>query len=336
MKKSFLVLILSTLLALTLVCIQPIKAQYQGDIIINAEGSVIPSNTPIQQSGDIYTLTSDLIGNIEVNRSNCVLDGNSHILTYSGSGPGTSITISVNSVSNVTIKNFVINGGWFGIALYGNNCIINNNTITNTGNEIYELDASTSAIEVVGDSNVISGNYLTNNFNGIWFYKAKDNMVIGNTIKNSGGSTGRMVNSAISFYEASNNTIFHNNFQNNSINYTVQVYNSGSCVNIWDNGYPSGGNYWDDYQTKYTNVTEINNTRIGDTAYVIDAQNRDNYPLLEPFNATALVEASPAPTESPIGAESMDTAVLFGVAAVIVAILAIAGLIISYKKQRPR
>ncbi len=276
---------------------QPVNAQ-ENVITINPDGSVTPSNAPIQQSDAIYILTNDVSGNIKVNRSDCVLDGNGHTITYSGSEPGTPITISINNVSNVTIKNFNINSGWFGIVLYGSKCIIDNNTITNTGNGIYELDASTSAIKVAGDSNVISGNYLTHNFDGIWFYQAKDNLVIGNTIKDTGGSTGRMVNSAISFYEASNNTIYHNNFQNNSINYTVQVYNSGSCVNVWDNGYPSGGNYWSD-----NNETD---------PYVIDEYNRDNYPLTEKFDIKSVsieiptwtLTFTPSLTPIPTGSET--------------------------------
>lgn len=188
--KHFLAIFFVALMFFALFCVSPLKAQLQSNITINADGSVTPSNVPIQQSGDTYTLTNDVTGSIKLSRSNCVLDGNGHTLKYSGSEPGTPITISVNDVTNVTIKNFIINGGCFGIALYGSNNIIENNTITNTGNEIYELDASTSAIKVAGNSNLISGNYLANNFNGIWFYQAKDNLVIGNTVKDTGGLQG--------------------------------------------------------------------------------------------------------------------------------------------------
>lgn len=41
------------------------------------------------------------------------------------------------------------------------------------------------------------------------------------------------------------NKIFHNNFVNNS----KQVFNRTDvpCVEIWDNDYPSGGNFWSNY-----------------------------------------------------------------------------------------
>ena len=84
--------------------------------------------------------------------------------------------------------------------------------------------------------------------------------------------------------DALNNTIYHNNFINNK----VQAYNSVNSlpINTWDNGYPSGGNYWSDYHTKYPNAAEIGDSKIGNTAYVIDSKNQDRYPLMEPFTAT--------------------------------------------------
>jgi parallel beta-helix repeat protein len=86
---------------------------------------------------------------------------------------------------------------------------------------------------------------------------------------------------------ANTNTIHHNNFVKN----TVQIYVKSSYGNIWDNGYPSGGNYWSDYGGLdqfgglYQNVTGSDG--IGDTLYMIDANNRDNYPLMGPWNPNA-------------------------------------------------
>src|SRR5438552_18247804 len=61
---------------------------------------------------------------------------------------------------------------------------------------------------------------------------------------------------------------------------------------MWDDGYPSGGNFWSDY-TGVDNCSGPNQDvcpdpdGIGDTPYTIDANNSDRYPLIHlPGNDT--------------------------------------------------
>jgi len=82
------------------------------------------------------------------------------------------------------------------------------------------------------------------------------------------------------------NNIYHNTFNGN----LWQTYiESSSTDNLWDDGYPSGGNFWSDYSgiDAYYGPSQnkIGSDGIGDTPYVIDTNNVDNYPLMNPWVA---------------------------------------------------
>src|SRR5439155_1625322 len=76
---------------------------------------------------------------------------------------------------------------------------------------------------------------------------------------------------------------------------------------MWDDGYPSGGNFWSDY-TGVDNCSGPNQDVcpdpdvIGDTPYTIDANNSDRYPLIHlPGNDTVPPSVSiVAPTEGSV------------------------------------
>ena len=83
-KIAVLTLIFVGLIVSSIVCIQPIRGEYQGDITINADGTISPSTAPIQQTGDTYTLIDDVHGTITVMKSSMTFDGNGHSLIYLG------------------------------------------------------------------------------------------------------------------------------------------------------------------------------------------------------------------------------------------------------------
>ena len=115
--------------------------------------------------------------------------------------------------------------------------------------------------------NSIVGNNITGNDNGIVLFGfSNQNSIVKNNIANSDGN-GIWLDGT-----SNNNRFYHNNFNNNL--FQVQ---SGNSTNVWDDGYPSGGNYWSDY-----NGTDSNDDGIGGTSYIIDANNIDHYPLMVP------------------------------------------------------
>jgi parallel beta-helix repeat protein len=166
--------------------------------------------------------------------------------------------------TNSTIAN---NEAGMVLAYSSNNTILGNN-ITNN---VYGIDLYSSS------GNSISGNNITNNECGISLSYSSNNTISGNNITANNGY-------GIMLFSSSGNSIFHNNFINN----TNQV-NSYNSVNTWDDGYPSGGNYWSDYvgvDVKSGSSQDLpSSDGIGDTPYIIDASNRDRYPLIIPYGA---------------------------------------------------
>jgi parallel beta-helix repeat protein len=152
-------------------------------------------------------------------------------------------------------------------------------------------------LDFYSDFNRISGNDIrANNVDGIGFDHSMNNTIFRNNIaannecgvRISGTSEYNCIfgNDIMNNLDAirlsgssSNNKIFHNNFIDNQ----QQASTDNSYGNQWDDGYPSGGNYWSDYQEKYSNASEINNSGIWNAPYIIDSGNRDRYPLMNKY-----------------------------------------------------
>jgi len=126
----------------------------------------------------------------------------------------------------------------------------------------------------LGNYNSIVGNNISGSERAIFLWSSMNNTIIANNITNNdyGIIVSRTVNPGP---DSSDNKIFHNNFRGNTQNVRIDIYEG---VNYWDNGYPSGGNYWSDY----TGV-DSNHDGIGDTSYIIDSNNRDRFPLMKPY-----------------------------------------------------
>mgnify|MGYP000397905134 CR=1 FL=1 len=272
-----LVLLLSSFQILSL----PIKAESSETIYIRADGRIDPPDAPIVTYDNVtYTLTDNIVGSIAIERDYIILDGAGYTLRGEGDDRG----VWSGSAVYVTIKNMHITGFSKGIAVSNragfwvitNNIIINNDV----GISIYYLT----------HNNTIVGNYIANRNSGIQISDSAGNIVINNTITGSTvgiwlssvfgtGSNIIIGNSIVDneygvfIYNSNDNIFYHNNFILN----TIQV-SSSEAVNAWDDG--NEGNYWTDY-----NGTDLDDNGIGDTPHILNENNLDHYPLMQPWPA---------------------------------------------------
>jgi nitrous oxidase accessory protein NosD len=99
-----------------------------------------------------------------------------------------------------------------------------------------------------------------------------DSTIYENTVTNC--SYAVLMSGSSDYYPFGNNTLYHNNFVNNS-EPLLLLGNSSLSINYWDNG--KEGNYWSSY-----NGTG-NGDGIGATPYNLGGNNIDLYPLLQPY-----------------------------------------------------
>jgi len=247
------------------------NSPYVGVDLLSCEYNTICGNT-----------ITNFDGGIEFDRSsfntisgNNIEDGDSGIFFADGSNYN---TISGNNIENnyqdgiefssssrnTISENNIQNTYWIGISLHDSS---NNNTFS--ANNITATDVLGIMIQDSSNYNTFSGNNIENN---------------GHTFPDWGYGVG--------LYSSANNKFYHNNFIDNN----PQVYiNQSGYPNVWDDGYPSGGNYLDDYtgidwySGPYQN--ETGSDGIGDTPYVIDGDNTDNYPLMSPWLGNVTIKA---------------------------------------------
>ena len=174
-----------------------------------------------------------------------------------GLGPGANITISNNEIT----------GGW-----YWGMGIGSSYNVTLIGNEIAGRLGGIS----VGDSTELTFN--GNTFQGgNWpadFYECDNVTFTWNNVSGAGSG-------GIALHNTTGMDIHHNSFVNQAL---PQASDNLGPENSWDDGYPSGGNYWSEYNgtdlMSGPNQDIPGGDGIGDTPYVIDADSRDRYPLM--------------------------------------------------------
>jgi len=277
-----------------------------GTIIVPDHYSTIQQAVNAAIQGDtIFVRAGTYVENVLVNKNLSIIGENRTTTIVDGNNAGTvfyvnrsSVTIKGFTVTNskldhtgfflyrsnnsvITENNVVQNQGGI-IVLRSTNCTVNENLVENNpqrgiiftnsqdftasdnyiyGNK-YGINANVSMNGLIAHNNVYESD-----FDGIGLQDGSKNItVVGNYVKSSVlGALGIWVESV------NGSLIHHNNFVKTAG--SSQVGLVPPSTNIWDNGLE--GNYWSDYAG-----ADGNQDGIGDTPYVIDGNNRDNYPLL--------------------------------------------------------
>jgi subtilisin family serine protease len=241
---------------------------------VPADYSTINSALVASNDGDTIAVSSGVYNeNIKINKSVSLVGQGSATTIIQGLSSGASVIV-VN-VPFVTISRFTIRSGSNGVRIISTaaqNVTVMDNTIANCSQGIW-------ADWLFGI--MIAGNVIRNNGVGLW---------VATQFEFSTVMANNFTMNQYAFRDTSScssgTLICFNNFLDSSIRHI------GSCSrqNIWDCGYPAGGNYWSDYagtdiyRGMYQNVTGMDD--IGDTPYNISGAQgtyRDRYPLMHPW-----------------------------------------------------
>ena len=262
-----------------------------GCILLSVKDCVIANNRIINNHEGVAMIQCD--GNNTVY--------NNSINGFRDAGVGAVFDRGNNFVYGNTVTN-PLDETTLGIALIGwayepgritcdNNTIGYNKVESKMGTDQYGIAL------IVSQNNLVFGNILMLNNVCLWMAHCKNNTVLYNTITNNywgiiedNGDLGGV------------NTFHHNNMINN----TIQAESLGTeYSNIWDDDYPSGGNYWSDYagvdEKSGPDQKRHGSDGIGDTPYILDENNQDRYPLMEPFEVHDIAVTNIASSEAVVG-----------------------------------
>ena len=267
-------------------------------IYIQQDGSVKPSGAPIRLNGDIYVFTSDIYDGIVIERSHIIIDGQGHLVRGLGRGSG----IYLHKVSNVTIKNTIIENFLNGIYLkYSSNTTIVENNIIDNAYGIFLFGSSNNSILfnilvnnglVVQHSykNIVRDNFI-NNKPLVYLEKASDVAV---------ESAGQVIlvncynvsivdlnlsqtDMSIQLWNTNNTEIAYNSIKNNFIG--IRLWNSYNN-SIFENNVKSNRYYaiYLDGSSSFNNITRniLSYNRKGGIAFLSSS----NYNIIAQNNIT--------------------------------------------------
>ncbi len=221
----------------------------------------------------------------------------------------------VDSHDNSLIGNSISESTNWGIGLGGPNGsddnLIQDNLIT---------DNSRYGVDVYGKNNTIARNDISHNSDGLLLDASLGNTIVDNNIMNNSryglylirdSQDNIIAENSIEFNDygifvadiSENNTMHHNNFIGNTYQTLISVHN------VWDDGLE--GNYWNSYLG-----SDNDEDGIWDAPYVINQNNKDNFPLAGIFYRFDASDSSVTiiSNSTVLGFQFNQTAIKFNVA----------------------
>ena len=272
-----------------------IKGFSNGVYLVHSSNNILFENdiTAIENMGIWLRYSSN--NTIYKNNVNATINYDGIYLQYSSNFNSISSNNLTNNRSGVQLSDSSNN------SISGNKIENNNAGVWLRGSSNYDCIEGNNitanhewGILLLSHYNSIKGNNITASVYGIQlgtifggsadYNSISENNIIANDI-------------AIAIEVASSNRFYHNNFIDNKWPHFILYGTNGtSGGNIWDNGYPSGGNYWSSYEDTdqfsgpYQN--ETGSDGICDTSYILSEYdwgghyvgNIDHYPLMGLFS----------------------------------------------------
>jgi parallel beta-helix repeat protein len=222
------------------------------------EENIVTANIGTGVGDGIYIMNSygDIIGNN-------IITGN----TEDG------LTLAPNTTDSIVSENIIVLNGGTGVFMHDHadrNTIIDNNVSLNSEHGVY--------MAKVYDNHVYR-NCIRSNKVGFTIHGGTRNIIEDNSVVSNVEAGFRLLQDSI---PTADNEFYHNDIGNN-----VQVQDFTQSKNTWNNGYPSGGNYWADYvdvdEKRGPDQNRLGCDGIWDHTRIIGNYSQDMYPLVRPW-----------------------------------------------------